>query len=183
MKYIKGYEKLYSATIDGKIYSHKKHKHKGKFLKFHVNNNGYLSVGLSRDKKRKTFSVHRIIANTFLDNTENKEEVNHIDGDKKNNNIENLQWVTSSENQIHAIRNGLQRYTEKHRETARKIGKENGKKNKGKENKKLRKLTMKQAEDIRNKHCTGYSMMSLGKEYEVDKKTISAIIKRIRYVQ
>ena len=182
MKEIEGYEGLYSVNKNGEVWSHKKYKHKGKFLKQYKTKNGYLTVGLSANRKRKTFLVHRIVAKAFIDNVNCYPEINHIDGDKTNNHVSNLEWVTSSYNQIHAIKNGLQKFTDKHRMTAIETCRKNGKANKGKQNKKLWKLTMSQAEEIRSKHKEGVSMTKLGVEYKVDKGTISSIVKGDRYV-
>ena len=62
---------------------------------------GYMSINLSNNKKIKTFNVHRLVALVFLDNPNNLPEVNHIDFDKTNNKIENLEWVSSSDNIKH----------------------------------------------------------------------------------
>ena len=70
---------------------------------YKINENGYLRVYIYN----KTYALHRLIALAFIDNTYNKEQVNHIDGNKLNNSIENLEWVTNKENQIHKIKNGL----------------------------------------------------------------------------
>ena len=59
------------------------------------------------DGKKTIKSVHRLVAETFIPNKLNKQEVNHIDGNKANNNVNNLEWVTSSENKNHACRTGL----------------------------------------------------------------------------
>ena len=80
---------------------------KGKILKQFENERGYLCVVLTKDKKSKIAKVHRLVAKTFLDNFDNKPQVNHIDGDKRNNNIGNLEWVTNSENMLHAYAIGL----------------------------------------------------------------------------
>lgn len=67
---------------------------------------GYLRVPVRNDKK-KLASIHRLVALTFLLNPHSKSEVNHIDGNKANNRLENLEWCTSKENKHHAIRTGL----------------------------------------------------------------------------
>ena len=70
---------------------------------YKVNENGYIRVYIYK----KTFTLHRLVALTFLENSENKEQVNHKDGNKLNNCVENLEFVTNKENQIHKIQNGL----------------------------------------------------------------------------
>jgi len=70
----------------------------GRILKGSVNGRGYLMVGLSKDKKPTKKTIHRIIAEVFIDNPENKPSADHIDNDKKNNDIKNLRWATSKEN-------------------------------------------------------------------------------------
>ena len=67
----------------------------------------YFFVKLTKNHIEKTFAVHRLVAQTFIDNPLNKSEVNHIDGNKFNNKVENLEWVTKSENQLHAYRTHL----------------------------------------------------------------------------
>jgi hypothetical protein len=77
---------------------------------YKVNENGYIRVFIYN----KTFALHRLIALTFLENTENKEQVNHKDGNKLNNSIDNLEFVTNKENQLHKFQMGLgNNYTRK----------------------------------------------------------------------
>ena len=120
---IKGYEGYYQINKDGVVKSldrlcrigHKfiskdveiKAIKYGKVLNFQKEKKGYLSVHLSKEGKSKTIKVHRLIATHFIPNPENKPEVNHKDGNKENNSIENLEWVTSKENCQHAVKNGL----------------------------------------------------------------------------
>ena len=68
---------------------------------------GYPAVDLYQNGERKTVRVHRLVAETFIPNPDNKPEVNHIDGNKYNNDVSNLEWVTSRENCRHAWDNGL----------------------------------------------------------------------------
>jgi hypothetical protein len=79
----------------------------GKVLKPATDQKGYLRVGLTIDKKLCTKKVHRLVAIEFIENPQNKPCVNHIDGNKKNNSVDNLEWVTYKENTNHAIKNGL----------------------------------------------------------------------------
>ena len=90
---------------DGRIFSEKTNK----FLKHHINK-GYavFSTRLNGRKNKAIFlRVHRLVAETYIENTNNKPFVNHIDGNKLNNSINNLEWVTSKENMIHASKNNL----------------------------------------------------------------------------
>lgn len=71
------------------------------------NNGGYKRVNLSIDRKKINRLVHRLVAEAFIPNPEHKAEVNHIDGDKHNNCVDNLEWTTHYENVDHADRTGL----------------------------------------------------------------------------
>lgn len=75
--------------------------------KIYINSVGYNAVGLMRDKKVNNVATHRLIAKAFIPNSENKPQVNHKDGNKLNNSLDNLEWVTSYENIWHGINTGL----------------------------------------------------------------------------
>lgn len=107
MKDIPGWENLYACTTDGRIWSHRSKK----FLTPSKSKRGYLHVTFTRDGKRYDYRVHRLVATTYLDNHENKEQVNHIDGDKLNNYLSNLEWVTPEENIEHAKKYNLFKVT------------------------------------------------------------------------
>lgn len=94
----------YYATEDGNIYSEKSNK----FLSYNEDKNGYLKVRLICKDARHTFSIHRLILETF-NPVEGMEtlQVNHKDGNKKNNKLSNLEWVTCQENISHACNNHL----------------------------------------------------------------------------
>jgi hypothetical protein len=80
----------------------------GRILKQVEDNNGYLRISLTNDnRERKTYKVHRLVGKAFIPNPYNKPEINHIDCNKKNNKVENLEWVTSKENMRHAYNEGL----------------------------------------------------------------------------
>ena len=67
-----------------------------------IDKNGYIIYSLVKNKKSSLFKAHRLVAETFIQNVENKPQVNHKDGNKKNNYVENLEWVTNGENSKHA---------------------------------------------------------------------------------
>jgi hypothetical protein len=106
IKDVKGYEGLYTIDEWGNVYSIKAHK----YLRYYHNKRSkkrkgseYFIVRLSKYHILKFPYVHRLVAYAFIPNPENKKEVNHKDGNRKNNHISNLEWVTSSENSLHAI--------------------------------------------------------------------------------
>ena len=82
---------------------------KGKILKPFKTKKGYLRCDLRVNGKRKNVAVHRFVALAFIPNIENKPQINHKDGNKENNRVENLEWCSNSENQLHAFKNGLQK--------------------------------------------------------------------------
>jgi hypothetical protein len=78
-------------------------------MKTRINKFGYGYIALRLNGKYKMKTVHRMVAETFIHNVHNKPEVNHISGSKIDNRVQNLEWLTSSENQLHAYKNGLQK--------------------------------------------------------------------------
>jgi hypothetical protein len=104
-KDIKGYEGLYQASNDGEIKSLIKRQGKEIILKQGIDKCGYCIVTLCKNKIKKTKTVHRLIALTFLKSTE--KQVNHKDGNKKNNKLDNLEFVSAKQNINHALKNGL----------------------------------------------------------------------------
>lgn len=104
LKPIPGYENLYWASPKGYVTNGRK------VLKTYKINSGYHCLKLHGADGKKAYLLHRLIAITFLDNPQGKAEVNHRDGDKGNNALDNLEWVTSAENKAHARATGLSEY-------------------------------------------------------------------------
>lgn len=96
----------YDVTEDGKIYSRKRNR----YVKPQPNGKGYLRVHIAG----KMYFVHRLVAEKYIPNPQNKSQVNHIDGDHLNNHVENLEWVTNRENSLHALRKGMMWIEERH---------------------------------------------------------------------
>jgi hypothetical protein len=107
-KNIIGYEGYYQVSSFGNVKSlGNKFTRKERFLKLSPQSKGYLTVVLQKNATRKMMLVHRLVAEHFISNTEYKPQVNHINGDKTDNVIENLEWVSHRENLDHAIKNNL----------------------------------------------------------------------------
>ena len=141
----------YFVTTEGDVIRNKKK------LKGYKKPDGYIDHCIQINKKRKHFLLHRMIAETFIPNPENKPQVNHINGVKDDNRIENLEWVTPSENMIHAFDNGL--------------------------NKAGTKIESSIIENIINEYIPydkKYGQKKLAEKYNIDQSTISLIINKKR---
>ena len=107
-KDIKGYEGLYQVSNLGNVKSlNYRNKGESRLLKLGILPIGYPVVVLSKNGKHATKYVHRLVADAFIPNHDNKPLINHIDGCKTNNAVVNLEWVTARENVTHAHINGL----------------------------------------------------------------------------
>ena len=154
MKFIENYENLYSITEKGDVYSHRC----GKFLTPIKQKNGYLMVCLYKNKKPKMCTIHRLVAKAYIPQISGKELVNHIDMNKQNNEVSNLEWVTAKENMQHACRHGIR------------SGIQNGNS----------KLNDAQIMEIRAKYqFRKYTYAQLAQEYGVLKTYIGRIINRV----
>lgn len=110
-KWINGYEGMYSVDSSGEVYSYKRKSKKalaGAVIYSNARNaTTYRMVTLFKNGGQENFYYHRLVATAFVPNPEGKKEVNHVDGDKLNNHMENLEWSTRSENTQHAYDTGL----------------------------------------------------------------------------
>lgn len=158
---IKGFEGKYAITEDGKVWNYST----SNFLSLRGSGKrsgkkrGYKTVALwSRDKKYTYFYVHRLVAIHFIPNLKKLKTVNHKDGNKENNTIENLEWCTHKDNVNHAFLNGFTTRGEKNTST---------------------KLTRDQVREIREKYKNdGISQMQLAKIYKVTQTNIGAIVNK-----
>lgn len=167
-KPIIGYEGLYEVSNFGRIKSlprvwicgNKKSKRSKPetISRIHHNKQKYLQVWLSKEGIAKIYRVHRLVAQAFIPNTENKETVNHINGIKDDNRIENLEWNTLRENQDHATINNLRVFV-------------NG------ENHGASVLTEKNVLEIRAM-SNFYTKMDIARKFNVSHKTIRSILAR-----
>ena len=173
---IQGYEGRYAIEEDGTVWGYPSRANGMQMRKKkpYVNNRGYLSVSLTKDSKCRSKNIHRLLALHFLDGrTEQNKYINHKDGNKLNNSLDNLEWVTIAENNAHAIASGLVRTdTERLRVSRRKNGlltcRQNARVN--------RKITFLEAECIRQiKQICKVSYRKIGRLYKLSDKTIANI--------
>ena len=167
LKPIKNYERYLIDSNNGNIYSNAKGKDMF-LLKTYTKPDGYLAVTLWDDnirgtKKRKTFLVHRLVAETFIPNAENKPTVNHKDGNKTNNCVANLEWATSHEQNVHAFANELN-YARKGEEANR------------------AQLTWDDVHFIRNNY-PNISVADLSSKFNITKECIYAILYNYTWVE
>lgn len=167
-KNIGGYEELYQVSNHGRVKSvnrivirsdKRKMTIKERILKAAPNTKGYMQVVLCNGSE-KPHRVHRIVAKSFVENVENKPQINHEDGVKTNNYATNLKWCTNSENQTHAYLTGLRKAS---------MGEKSG----------MSKLKEEQVLEIRKRYADGgVSQAQLGAEYGVYDTLISRIVRR-----
>lgn len=172
-KDIRGYERLYQVSSKGRVKSLERYRERTdgvlmkineRILKLSFSHTGYLKVDLTREGKRKTFLVHRLVALTFIPNPESKQEVNHKDGNKQLNEVNNLEWHTKSENIKHAYETGLIN-------KSKFKGEVNG-------NSKLSESQIKYIRDNYIPKDKDFGMKALGVKFGVSQNAISKIINR-----
>ena len=178
---LQGYEGLYSVSKDGFILSHEKEMPNGgikakRILKPSLSKSGYLTVRLSKNGVGITKTLHRLVLSNFIDNIDNLPQINHKDGNKLNNKIDNLEWCSASHNTKHAWQNSLIVPSEKFKERASRQFIKNLAD-------KQRKLNNEIADNIieiyNNKNI---SMKKLGALFNVSSQTVCNIIHGKRYL-
>ncbi|MEO1690729.1 MAG: NUMOD4 domain-containing protein [Cyanobacteria bacterium J06631_6] len=167
---IPGYEGYYQVSNYGKVRSldrvikektGKTQTLKGRVLKLRINPGGYYYIGLGKNGTKATFAIHQLVAQAFIPNPYNKKTVNHLDGNKLNNSVANLEWCTYSENLEHAYKTGLRRAV-KSSEVASKNYK--------------RKLTEQQVREIKRLLARGnLTHREIAKKFSVARSTITEI--------
>jgi DNA-binding XRE family transcriptional regulator len=153
-KDIPNFEGLYSVDIDGNVYAYPNLAHRDeKQLKPRLRKNGYLYVSLRKDGKTIDCTIHRLVAKTFLDCVDGL-DVNHINGNRSDNRLINLELVTRSNNLAHGM-----------------FVNKNG----------IAKLTHEQAEEVKRRVALGERQVDIAKEFNVFKQTINQIVRGTGY--
>lgn len=165
-KDVKGFEGLYQVSNLGRVRSldRRKNNHffRGRILRQPKDKDGYCLVTLNDGKRSKMGRVHRLVALAFIPNPENLPEVNHIDENKENNRIDNLEWCTTKYNLTYGSRKGMMSGTKNNHA----------------------KLTEKEVVEIRKIYKEGdsqYGQSALGKRYGVSHIQIANIVNRISW--
>ncbi len=172
-KNVVNYEKYYQVSNLGNIRSldrivkrnNRNYLRKGKILLKSINNLGYETIGLTINSKTINYRVHRLVAEAFIINYSQLRCVNHLDGNKTNNSVSNLEWCSYSDNSKHAYHNKLNLSMKINRLS------EKGELNPNS------KLTQKEVNEIRDKYVPfKYSTKKLAEEYKVSQSCIKHIL-------
>lgn len=168
-KDIEGFEGFYQISNLGRVKSLGgwcgTAKRKEKIRSASLTQDGYVKVRLQHKGKDKTARVHRLVAEAFIPNPENKDTVNHIDGNKQNNAVSNLEWVDRTEQMLHAYDLGLK---------SSRVGSQNSN----------AKLTDEQVREIRKSYVPyskEFGTVALAKKYGVTNRVIGLIVKNKSY--
>jgi hypothetical protein len=156
---IQGTNGLYFVSDKGNVRS--AHFGKEKQLTYFINKKGYQNVFLYFNGKRLCTRIHRLVAMSFIPNVQNKDQVNHKNGIKTDNSVENLEWVNNSENVKHAFDTGLKKPNIVH-------GSRHG----------MSKLNESQVLEIRQMNQEGQTSTSIAKNFGLSLGTVSGIVLR-----
>lgn len=125
-KDVKGYNGLYQVSNIGRVKSLKRNTARERIMKLKETRDGYLNVNLCKQGNVATKKVHRLVAENFIPNPNNKYSVNHINGNKKDNRVENLEWATATEQAKHAVKMSLWGWTDESKMKLKKTLRERG---------------------------------------------------------
>jgi adenylate kinase family enzyme len=164
----KKWNEFYEVGSDGTVWSlnYRGGKKRVKLVS-RVNKDGYLEVQISfcKDKKRDYKRVHRLVAETFIENPLNKPEVNHKNGIRTDNNLSNLEWVTKKENSIHGWKNNGRKLTDKQKEALNKRCK----------------ITEKEAVKIIKLRKSGLTFREISKQFNIKQCQCGEIVRGISW--
>lgn len=122
-----GYEKTYMISNTGLLKSLKRNTAHERIMKPQIDKGGYVYFNLTKDGIRKSKKAHRLVAEAFIPNPDNKYSVNHINGNKQDNRVENLEWATMAEQASHAVETGLWKWSDESKNKLRNTLKNRGK--------------------------------------------------------
>ena len=184
---IPGYEGLYAVTRDGRVWAYPREWCTGKGAHIHrtrpgmwmvtfQSSRGYVTVGLSGHKGKRSELVHRLVALAWISNPSGLPQINHINGVKGDDRDENLEWCTASENKFHAHRTGLVNLdTDAFRASVRKNAKA--------AHAVTRKLTYEQAAAARDRIARGERKTNVAADLGIARATLRALLRGETYVQ
>lgn len=154
-KDVKGYEGCYMVSNYGNLIS--LHSGKPRELKSGKIHTGYISVKLQKDNKKFRTDIHRLVAQAFIDTDDFNKQVNHKDGNKENNHVSNLEWVSCKENINHSLKNKI----------------------------KKTKISPEKVEELckflSTKECSNYTYDDISKKFNLDVKDLMPIVNRKRW--
>jgi len=184
---IPGYEGLYAVTREGDVWARARQwrtgrggqivrQHGAHSMRLFTDRRGYVRVNLKRGGNAKSIHGHRLVACAWIPNPTGLPQVNHIDGVKGHNWVENLEWCTASENKLHAHRTGLVNLdTDTFRASVRRNTKA--------AHAATRKLTIQQATEARRRVASGERKTNVAKDYGIAPATLRSILKGATYAE